>query len=149
MGAKRDSDGHFHCTAPLAICPIHAFSAHMNTEQSACVCVCASPQLSVHENAATTNRSRRGGDTAMTRLVVLFAVIRHQGWNCVCANEDNADVFSSLGRAGSGARGPPARLGKSFNWTGVLTESLRKKLHVRFREKGVRSLASSRAEPLA
>lgn len=45
--------------------------------------------------------------------------------------------------------GPPARLGKSFNWTGVLTESLRKKVHVRFREKGVRSLASSRAEPLA
>lgn len=100
-----------------------------------CVCVCVSPRLSVHENAATTKRSRRGADTAMTRLVVLFAVIRHHGWNRVCANGDNADVLASLGHARSGARRPPARLGKSFNWTGVLTESLREKLYVGFRKR--------------
>lgn len=38
--AKRGSDGDFHCTAPLAICPIYAFSTHVNTQQSACVCAC-------------------------------------------------------------------------------------------------------------
>lgn len=70
----------------------------------------------------------------MTRLVVLFAVICHHGWNRLCANGDNADAFASPGRAGSGARRPSARLGESFNWTGVLTESLTDKLYVCFRE---------------
>lgn len=30
-GAEGNGHGHFHCSAPLATCPVHAFSKHMNT----------------------------------------------------------------------------------------------------------------------
>lgn len=30
-GAEGNGYGHFHCSAPLATCPIHAFTKHMNT----------------------------------------------------------------------------------------------------------------------
>lgn len=115
------SHGHFHCGAPLAICPIYAFNTHMNTYTHTPT---YKPHTSVNTNthsnelvhihawvcretaAERTHKHRHmcaqdtdssdtyGANEIPLSVALSFPVIQHHGGNYMCGNRDKTDTFA-------------------------------------------------------